>query len=1000
MEPLWSRPVCLAVMSLTLVAPVAMSQPQAPLIPQLQPGPLSHVLFELADKAQVSIAFDAGLVDGLETPGTDRPVSLEEALALLLADTGLSYLITAAGNVAIIRPDAIPGEDTASDGHSPVDPVRVSRRDLVDPPYILERVTVPGYRQRLVDAQELSRVRAGLTDVILADAIGKLPDRNIAEALDHLPGVYRISDQDEGRYVSIRGVEQALNTVTLNGVAIAASDTDGRSGRAAPLDVMSTASLARVEIHKVFSPDLDANAIGGIIAIHTPSAFDFEDSFASLTAELGWSDFGSGRQQASLLGMFSRRFGPADTFGVYASAEYWSREYLSHLYENNRVTAIGVDEVSLLPVSIRLGSAAGRREYKSFTTSLDWRPDAYVSYWARLLVSEYVDDEVRPEISVKLDGALTSLTGGGFRWQGLKLDNETRTERQERPVHQLVMGARRRLARDWSIEVQLNRTLAREVNPYVNYYESVGTSETRADFLVSDEGFARPRTQADLVSINSLLAAQNNSVDRLRRVSSNVEESVWSADARISYQGHLGAMGLRADAGARSLSRRKFVDDREDRYDFVGQATLNDAQLGASFAGLGASQDYQLVPGLNLSVPNPSGFERLFFTRPDLFVFDVEGSRRNTVEDEYVIYETIRAGFLDTRLQISPQLEVSGGVRIEHTTVNASASLFVRSAAPGASSPAAATEGGLQRGDILPVSGSNDDLRVSPALLAKWEIYDQWLARASVTSTFARPDFIDMAPISVLDVEISDHSAPGASRLTGFVKTGNPGLKPVTSLNWDASLHRSFSGQSGWVSLAVFNKSLDGIVDTVEQRVSETEFAGISFDQLYVAMPENLADGYVRGVEFSLRRDFINAPAPLDRFGILANVSFSDSRVNLPSRGSDASALLNQSDQLAAVQLYYEHEGFDARIGLNHQGEALLDRGRVSSDDVVRDTQVRLSAQASFDVGNAFEMTAMATNLTNEPDRVRWRSDTRLLAENPGYETYGRGFRIALTRRW
>ena len=81
-------------------------------------------------------------------------------------------------------------------------------------------------------------------------------------------------DAGEGRYVAIRGVHATLNNVTMNGQALAASDTNGQDGRAAPLDVLSAASISEIEVIKSVTPDMDLQSVGGAINIKTRSAFD------------------------------------------------------------------------------------------------------------------------------------------------------------------------------------------------------------------------------------------------------------------------------------------------------------------------------------------------------------------------------------------------------------------------------------------------------------------------------------------------------------------------------------------------------------------------------------------------------------------------------------------------------------------------------------------------------------------------------------------------------
>lgn len=109
----------------------------------------------------------------------------------------------------------------------------------------LEEFIVEGFSDGLTKSMIQQREARNFKDVLNADSVGKLPDSNAAEALARLPGLYldsSQSDQGEGRYVSIRGVDPTLNIVTMNGQNIASSDTGGRRGRATPLDVETVAN--------------------------------------------------------------------------------------------------------------------------------------------------------------------------------------------------------------------------------------------------------------------------------------------------------------------------------------------------------------------------------------------------------------------------------------------------------------------------------------------------------------------------------------------------------------------------------------------------------------------------------------------------------------------------------------------------------------------------------------------------------------------------------------
>ena len=53
----------------------------------------------------------------------------------------------------------------------------------------LEAFTVEGYREGRSRALQQKQNQPNISDIIAADAIGNLPDRNVAEAVRRLPGV-------------------------------------------------------------------------------------------------------------------------------------------------------------------------------------------------------------------------------------------------------------------------------------------------------------------------------------------------------------------------------------------------------------------------------------------------------------------------------------------------------------------------------------------------------------------------------------------------------------------------------------------------------------------------------------------------------------------------------------------------------------------------------------------------------------------------------------------
>src|SRR5262245_51069716 len=76
-------------------------------------------------------------------------------------------------------------------------------------------IVVSGQRAALERSIDAKRAAIGVIDVAAADEIGRLPDRNVAEVIERLPGVGVTYDQGEGRYVAVRGVPSDLNNYTI-----------------------------------------------------------------------------------------------------------------------------------------------------------------------------------------------------------------------------------------------------------------------------------------------------------------------------------------------------------------------------------------------------------------------------------------------------------------------------------------------------------------------------------------------------------------------------------------------------------------------------------------------------------------------------------------------------------------------------------------------------------------------------------------------------------------
>ena len=84
----------------------------------------------------------------------------------------------------------------------------------------IEEVVVTGIRASLRESLQTKREAVGVVDALTAEDVGKFPDKNLAEALQRVPGVVINREFGEGERVNLRGTGSNLTRTLLNGHAL------------------------------------------------------------------------------------------------------------------------------------------------------------------------------------------------------------------------------------------------------------------------------------------------------------------------------------------------------------------------------------------------------------------------------------------------------------------------------------------------------------------------------------------------------------------------------------------------------------------------------------------------------------------------------------------------------------------------------------------------------------------------------------------------------------
>src|ERR1700754_2157005 len=110
-------------------------------------------------------------------------------------------------------------------------------------------IVVTGYRQSIEASLRTKREANAFVDVITAEDVGKFPDKNVADALQRMPGVIISRDGGEGSRVSIRGLNSDLTLTELNGNFIAGTDS-GDPSRSFNYLLLPSSMIGSVEVFK------------------------------------------------------------------------------------------------------------------------------------------------------------------------------------------------------------------------------------------------------------------------------------------------------------------------------------------------------------------------------------------------------------------------------------------------------------------------------------------------------------------------------------------------------------------------------------------------------------------------------------------------------------------------------------------------------------------------------------------------------------------------------
>lgn len=808
---------------------------------------------------------------------------------------------------------------------------------------------VEGNREGQARALQQKRTADNIMDVVSSDSAGKLPDGNAAEAVRRLPGVFAEIDQNEGRYIVVRGIDANLNNITINGVSVGSTEAGGRG---AGMDAVPADLISRIEVVKAVTPDMDAQAIGASINIVTPSAFDHAEPFAYGTLAGGYFNGPRGEFRDRKLTPYSGSATAGTTFGggkwgAVIGGSYNFRHYISNRRSGGNpwfpAAAAGTPGAdTYFPANEALFHYDVQRWRQGLNAALEYRPDANNQFYLRISDNRFKDEEGRNQnnYSFFLTSFPASFTPTSAHFATGQSTVEYRYYLQKHNITNYSVGGKNTLG---------------DGGTRLDYSLAVGEAEKRTpdrqDWEFRSAANAFP-SDLDISKKYWTVTPSANFYDAasfpFRRVRYRQDdEKEENLAATLNLRRDLAMLGHEGywQIGGKYFDRDKSWNRTNADYNAgTGANLFNLSQFNIAepapelFGG-----DFKMSPQINLKAA-----KAFFAANPQYFVFNAAGTQSDSFVTDFKLKEKIGAAYAMAHGNFSG-LSVLAGLRVENTKADVTQTELPTAA--GATLP--------PRLNQLSKTYTN----VLPGVHLRYAIRKEWIVRAAWTNTIGRPNYPDMAGASSFTYA---ETATGSGVYTGSLTSGNPGLKPYESRNFDLTSEYYFKN-AGIFSISGFDKQIDNPVFTNAYTQRNTTYEGLNFLTLAYSRPENATSGKIRGVEFNYQQQLTMLPSPFDGLGFSVNYTMSDSEERLFTRPTESLPFAKQADKIYNAALFYEKYGFQARLAYTYTGPFIKAFGSDLNSDQYQAQRKIIDAKISYRINRNLTVFADVINLGEEP---------------------------------
>ena len=857
----------------------------------------------------------------------------------------------------------------------------------------LDEIVVTGIRKSLDVSLEVKRNSTELTEVVTAEDIGKMPDKNVADSLARLPGVTTSAAGaneggfDENDRVSMRGTNPSLTQTLINGHNVAAGDwfvldQVQTVGRSVSYTLLPSEIVSKVVVEKSSSASLVEGGVAGSVDIITRKPLDFSKEF-TLEASAGavYADLPSKTDgQYSALANFKN---DANNFGVmlqaFSETRHLRRDGVEILgYETiapGSAVATAHPDLANVQYPVEIGSAffEQKRERNGGMADIEFKPTDDLTldlsgFSSRLIASNYNRNYLMWSTH------FVNLGAGQSPDPGYVVQNNTLTKANFTGVTTFDPITGKPNGTFYGVYDQISRPDETATANFVNLDTTWKATDVLTFLGQVGYSWGDGKTPTQDVSetqpgLGSGAAYQLNGTGRAPdfNLGATNNTTPTPGGVPVTFGWIFGAQDV--DVQDKEKWAKIDSDYKIDnsawkdlkfgvRYEAHDRTSYNAIAQGPTTAG-------QSTSAYPTTFSNyPSNFDTFggnvptgvwYWTPAQLAAYDSPANvNRDPLAREYyqylfAVHEKDSAAYVQADFK-GDNWAANVGVRYVHTQEDAISFTQVAANTPGAVltsafGPFAGLEKEHNYNDVLP--SANLKLDLSPDLVARF----------AASETMTRPDYSALAGFTNL-------TPPGAVGGVGSGSGGNPDLKPIRSTNVDAGLEWYFAKRS-LLSATAYYMDLRNYVGYGSELKSYTTFSSQfpngSLVPYNLTVPIN-AKGRVDGVEFAYSQAFT------DNVGFQGNYTYADAKQTsnvAPSLtgGPGDDRLVGASKNTYNASAYFENKMFNARVSYTYRSAFYsgLDRSSAFTQDSIG----TLSASLGYTMNEHFSITLDGMNLNN-----------------------------------